>query len=71
MVEKVETVNVRMTPKEAQMLDKIALYLKEEGRLEENTRSHAVRYLIYAFRNIIHKEIEQRRYGGRRRGRER
>jgi len=71
MAREVETISVRMTPKEAQMLDKIALFLSEEGRTEQNTRSHAIRYMVYAFRNMIHKEIDQRRYGGRRRGRER
>jgi len=65
MVEKAETVNVRMTPKEKKMLEVLGDYLKDEGKIERNNRSSTVRWFIHAFTDMLLSEFEKRRYGGK------
>jgi len=64
MPEKAETVNVRMSPKEVQMIDSLGDYLNEEGKLQGNNRSNVVRYSVRFLANAIMSQIEERRYGG-------
>jgi len=53
-----------MTEKEAQMVDSLGDYLKEEGKINRNSRSEVVRYAVRTLGNVIMSRIEQRRYGG-------
>jgi len=53
---------VRMSPIEIEFLDKMAEYLHKTGRIDEPTRSEAVRYAILSVLGpIVLKEIESRR----------
>jgi len=64
MVKEAKRVNVRMSPKEIQMVDSLGDYLKEEGKLRESNRSNVVRYSVRFLANAIMSQIEKRRYGG-------
>jgi len=66
--ERTVSVKSTMTEKEAQMVDSLGDYLKEEGKINRNSRSEVVRYAIRTLGNVIMSRIEQRRYGGKRYG---
>jgi len=62
--ERTVSVKSTMTEKEAQMVDSLGDYLKEEGKINRNSRSEVVRYAVRTLGNVILSRIEQRRYGG-------
>jgi len=45
------------------MVDSLGDYLKEEGKINRNSRSEVVRYAVRTLGNVILSRIEQRRYG--------
>jgi len=64
MSEKTVQLKSRVTEKEAQMVDALADYLREEEKINRNSRSEVIRYAIRILGNMILSQIERRRYGG-------
>jgi len=63
--ERTVSIKSTVTEKEAQMVDSLGDYLKEEGKINRNSRSEVIRYAIRTLGNVIMSRIEQRRYGGK------
>jgi len=64
MSAKVVQIKSRVSEKEAQMVDALADYLKEEGKINRSSRSEVIRYAIRVLGNTVLSHIERRRYGG-------
>jgi len=63
--ERVTRFTVAMTPKEKELTGKMANVLQKRGYINNSTMSECVRYCIHAVSQLLMREIERERFGGK------